>query len=93
LNPSACLWMRNALPPNAVAARQVHYLYYQVITFGSVDLILLTLALRDRRRAEGGWVFSAMLTVFVAAHVLWFTVAQSERWRVFAGWFRDLPLT
>ncbi len=69
------------------------YLYYQVVTFGAVDLILLGLALRDRRRAQGGWVFFAMLLVFMVTHVLWFTAAQSDGWRVVAGWFRSLPLT
>jgi hypothetical protein len=69
------------------------YLYYQAVTFGSVDLILLMLALNDRRRAQGGRVFSVMLMAFASAHVLWFTAAQSDAWRAFARWFRGLPLS
>ena len=70
-----------------------HYLYYQVVTFGTIDLILLILALADRRESRARWVFPAMLVPLVLAHVLWFTLAQSDLWRPVASWFRALPLT
>jgi hypothetical protein len=68
-------------------------LYYQAITFGLVDLILLGLILRERARGQGRWALGSMLVVFVGAHIGWFTAAQSDGWRVFADWFRRLPLT
>jgi hypothetical protein len=69
------------------------YLYYQAITFGLVDAILLALAVRDGGQARVRWAFPAMLGVFAGAHVLWFTLAQSEWWLGPAAWFRRLPLT
>lgn len=68
-------------------------LYYQAITFGSADAILLGLAIGDRARPRSRWVFPAMLAVFAAAHVLWFTWAPSEGWVPVAAWFRRMPLT
>ncbi len=70
-----------------------HYLYYQAVTFGGTDLILLILAFKDRREVRARWVFPAMLVPFITAHVLWFTWAQSDLWRPIAAWFRRLPLT
>lgn len=70
-----------------------HYLYYQAITFAVTDLILLGLALRDRREIRVRWVFPAMLVLFAAIHSLYFTLAQTAGWRAFASWFRELPLT
>jgi hypothetical protein len=70
-----------------------HDLYYQAITFGLADLILLSLVVAERGLGQGRWVFRTMLLVFMGAHVAWFTVAQSDGWRVFAAWFRTLPLT
>lgn len=68
-------------------------LYYQAITFGAVDLILLSLAFRDRGNVEVRGVFAGMLVPFVAAHVFWFTAARAEGWREFAAWFRSLTIT
>jgi hypothetical protein len=68
-------------------------LYYQAITYGFADVILLSLAIRDRAQNPGRWVFPAMLAAFVVAHALWFTWAQSDGWRLVASWFRELPLT
>lgn len=69
------------------------YLYYQAVTYGLTDVILLSLAIRDRARLQALWVFPAMLVLFVAAHAVWFTWAQADGWLVIASWFRRLPLT
>lgn len=69
------------------------YLYYQAVTYGLTDVILLSLVLRDRGRAQGRRAFAALLVVFVTTHALWFTWAQSDRWSGVASWFRGLPLT
>lgn len=69
------------------------YLYYQAITYGLTDLILLHLAIRDRARPHTRWAFGVMLLVFLAAHALWFTWAQAEGWVQVARWFRAVPLT
>lgn len=69
------------------------YLYYQAITYGLTDLILLHLAIRDRARPHTRWALRAMLLVFLAAHALWFTWAQAEGWAQVAHWFRAVPLT
>lgn len=69
------------------------YLYYQAVTYGSTDVILMTLAIRDRGRLQGRSVFPLMLVLFMAAHALWFTWAQSAGWSVIASWFRRVPLT
>jgi hypothetical protein len=68
-------------------------LYYQAVTYGSVDLVLLGLAIKDRGQPQGRRVFLSMLASFVAAHVAWFTWAQSGGWRLIASSFRRVPLT
>jgi hypothetical protein len=68
-------------------------LYYQAVTYGSADLILLSLAIGDRGRPGVRWAFPAMLALFLSAHALWFTWAQSDGWPVVASWFRRVPLT
>jgi hypothetical protein len=70
-----------------------HSLLYQAVTFGATDLILLSLAVQDRREGRARWVFPAMLAPFITMHVLWFTLAQSHLWRPIAAWYRSLPLT
>jgi hypothetical protein len=70
-----------------------HYLYYQALTFGATDLILLALVFKERGLAQARWVLPTMLVLFSGAHLVWFTLAQSDSWRVFAAWFRSLPLT
>ena len=67
--------------------------YYQVITFGLADLILLSLVLAETDDLRNRWALRAMLKAFILAHILWFTVAQSSGWLPFASWFRSLPLT
>jgi uncharacterized membrane protein YozB (DUF420 family) len=66
-------------------------LTYQAITFGCGDPVLLALFLRDPRELR--WPFGVMLAAFVPVHLLWFTWVQGDGWRVFAQWFRALPLT
>lgn len=66
-------------------------LTYQAITFVGVDVVVLALLLRDPRELR--WAFGVMLAAFLPVQVLWFTWVQSDGWRVFAHWFRTLPLT
>jgi hypothetical protein len=68
-------------------------LYYQAVTYGSADAILLVLAIADRHRPQSRWVFPIMLALFMTAHVLWFSWAQSDAWLLIASWFRRVPLT
>ena len=70
-----------------------HELYYQAITYGLGDLILLGLILGRGDDLTSRWALKTMLKVFVVAHVLWFTAAQSAAWIPVARWFRSLPLT
>jgi hypothetical protein len=70
-----------------------HDLYYQAITYGFGDLILLGLILRKGDDLTSRWALKTMLKIFIVAHALWFTVAQSAAWIAFARWFRALPLT
>ena len=68
-------------------------LYYQAITFGTADLILLGLILVRRADPQSRWALATMLKIFLLAHALWFTLAQSAAWMPFARWFKSLPLT
>jgi hypothetical protein len=70
-----------------------HDLYYQAITYGSGDLLLLYLILARGDDPTSRWALKTMLKLFVVAHVLWFTAAQSAAWIPFARWFRGLSLT
>jgi hypothetical protein len=70
-----------------------HALLYQAITFGSVDLILLALLWRPPLGPRLRRTFMAGAAAFPAAHLGWFTVAQSRLWLPLARWFRALPLT
>jgi len=70
-----------------------HTLYYQAITFGLADLILLRLIFAPGDDLTTRWALKTMLPLFIVAHALWFTVAQSETCLPFARWFRGLPLT
>lgn len=67
--------------------------YYQIVGFGLTDILLLILILADRRSGKGRAAFPAMLAMFAALHMFWFTGAQSGWWLRFVTWFRDLPLT
>lgn len=70
-----------------------HELMYQAITYGSADLILLGLILDKGDDLTSRWALKTMLKIFIAAHALWFTLAQSAAWIPIARWFRDLPVT
>lgn len=68
-------------------------LYYQAITYGLTDLILIGLILHGGTDVQSRRALSTMLAFFVPAHALWFTFAQSGAWLPIARWFRGLPLT
>jgi hypothetical protein len=70
-----------------------HELIYQAITYGSADLILLALILGKGDDLTSRWALKTMLKIFIVAHALWFTLAQSAAWIPVARWFRGLPLT
>jgi hypothetical protein len=70
-----------------------HPIYYQVITYGLTDLILLRLIYAPGDDLHTRWALRTMFQLFVLTQVLWFTLAPSEWWMLFARWFRSLPLT
>ncbi len=70
-----------------------HELLYQAITYGLTDLILLGLILGRGDDLTTRWALKAMLKIFLLAHALWFTAAQSAAWIPIARWFKSLPLT
>jgi len=70
-----------------------HHLYYQAITYGLADLILLRLIFAPGDDLKSRWALKTMLQVSLVAHGLWFTLAQSLAWLPFARWFRGLPLS
>jgi hypothetical protein len=68
-------------------------LYYQAVTYGSVELIVVCLAIGSGRRARSRWAFLIMLPLFMTTHLLWFTWAQSDGWSPIAAWFRSCALS
>jgi hypothetical protein len=70
-----------------------HELFYQAITYGLGDLILLGLILGRGDDLTTRWALKTMLKIFLLAHALWFTAAQSAAWIPIARWFKGLPLT
>jgi hypothetical protein len=68
-------------------------LLYQAITFGLTDLIVLGLLVRPRMPNQLRAIYGVPAALFPAAHVGWFTLAQSSGWLPVAAWFRSLPLT
>jgi len=68
-------------------------IYYQVITYGLADLILLRLIYAPGDDLYTRWALKTMFPVFLVTHILWFTFAQSAAWMPVARWFRSLPLT
>ena len=69
-----------------------HPLYYQVITFGLTDLVVLGLLVWPNmsRRLRSMYALPAMF--FPVLHLGWFTFAQSRQWLPIAAWFRGLRL-
>jgi len=67
--------------------------FYQAITYGLTDLILLRLIYAPGDDLHTRWALKAMFQVFLLAQILWFTLAPSPFWTPFASWFRSLPLT
>ncbi len=67
-------------------------LFYQAITFGLTDLIVVGLLLWPRLSNRLRTVYVVPAALFPAAHLGWFTFAQSSGWLPLASWFRSLPL-
>ena len=67
-------------------------LFYQVITFGLTDLLIAILVFRPFLPLRFRGPFAALGATFPAAHIAWFTLAQSPNWLPLATWFRALPL-
>lgn len=64
--------------------------WMQIVTFLTVDAILLALWLRDRRLGNGVRVFPAMLALFAAFEVPTFFLPVWPAWTSFAKWFGSL---
>lgn len=69
-----------------------HPLYYQAITFGLTDVILLALAVRDRAQPRSWWAFPMLLAIALPVHLFWFLAWDWGPWLAFSRWFRELPL-
>jgi hypothetical protein len=69
-----------------------HPLLYQAITFGLTDLVVIGLLVRPHLRPSLRLKYGLATILFVAAHLGWFTFAQSITWLPIAAWFRRLPL-
>jgi hypothetical protein len=66
---------------------------YPLISWGVTAAILLAAIAGERGQPRGRAVFPAMLATSSAMFALWFSLAPSPAWRMFARWFHDLPLT
>jgi len=67
--------------------------FYQIITYGLTDAVLIALLLGDRTRHQPGRVYQRMLIVFLAVQLPNFFITRTSGWRAFAQWFHDLPLS
>lgn len=66
----------------------------QMITFGTVYLILFLLIWLERDAKKGRWVFPLVLALFVVAGLpLFFGVTDTIGWENFSRWFLSLGLT
>lgn len=81
-----------------ILARIVHnglgmgYPHVQVITWLTIDAILLYLWKRDAGAGAGVRVFPGLLAAFVAMQVPTFFLYKTEGWAAFARWYAALPL-
>jgi len=66
---------------------------YQFVTFGIVDLILVSLIFLERKQKQGRSVFPVMLGVFLLFQLLNLSWTDSQTWDSFALWFAKLELT
>jgi hypothetical protein len=64
----------------------------QVLTWLTIDAILLYLWKRDAERGNGIRVFPAMLAAFVVMQAPTFFLYRTEAWAGFARWYAALPL-
>jgi len=70
-----------------------HPLFYQAITFGLTDLVVVGLFFWPRMPHRLRLRYGAPAISFPLLHLGWFTFAQTAGWLPFASWFRGLPLT
>lgn len=66
---------------------------YQGISLALICLVTGALIVRERNATQGRAAFPLMLALTVAFYGLFFTIARSESWTIFAAWYRGLPLT
>ena len=64
----------------------------QVVTYATIDAILLYLWKRDRDSGKDIQVFPRMLTAFVVMQVPTFFLYKTTAWLAFTQWFAALPL-
>jgi hypothetical protein len=67
-------------------------LFYQAITFGLTDVIVVGLLVWPRISNRLRPLYAIPAALFPALHLGWFTFAQSSGWLPVASWFRSLPL-
>lgn len=66
---------------------------YQATTLAVICAVVGILIVRERRAVQGRSAFPLMLAAAALFFGLFFTVARSDAWIVFAAWYRGLPLT
>jgi hypothetical protein len=69
-------------------AAQIPYFGY-----GLTDLVILALAVADRKHPAGSRAFPLLLAIFVPAHLGYFSFARSDAWIDAMAWFKGLPLS
>jgi uncharacterized membrane protein YozB (DUF420 family) len=65
---------------------------FVIIGYGLAELILLGLVIADRKRPLRSQGFLMLAPVFVAGHLGYFTLAQTDAWIAFAAAFKGLPI-
>lgn len=66
---------------------------HELISFGAIHAILLTLIWHERREHHGRWMFPLILVLTAVLQLGYYTVARTDGFRAFADWYRHLPLT
>lgn len=61
------------------------------LTFGFINLMLITLAMTDRNQPRARWVFPGLLVLYLAIEIpVFFQLTGMEWWQSFAAWFASL---
>jgi hypothetical protein len=63
----------------------------QWLTFGIINLLLITLSIIDRNNRKAKWVFPGLLLLYLITELpIYFSLTGMEWWQTFAAWFAYL---